>query len=74
MVPLTNVRLLEKAIELSGQSARSFGKYVLDVDERTVRRYLAGEREVRGPVRQLCRIIIADPSVILHLDMTLPTT
>ena len=55
--------LLRSAIEASGLAARRFAVEVLDVDERTVRRWLAGERELAGPVRVICRAIIADPSV-----------
>lgn len=55
--------IVASAIAASGLSARSFAAF-LEVDERTVRRWLAGERDVPGPVRVICRAIVADPSVV----------
>lgn len=53
------IEQLRAAIERSGYSARAFAVQVLDVDERTVRYWLAGEREMPGPVRQIVRAILA---------------
>jgi DNA-binding transcriptional regulator YiaG len=55
--------LLSAAIEASGLSARRFAVEVLTVDERTVRRWLAGDRELAAPARVICAAITADPAV-----------
>lgn len=57
---------LRQAIAASGLSARAFAGF-LEVDERTVRRWIADEREVPGPVRVICAAIIRDPSVVALL-------
>lgn len=57
---------LRAAIRLSGLSARAFAAFV-EVDERTVRRWLAGDRDVPGPVLVICRAILRDPSVVAAL-------
>jgi DNA-binding transcriptional regulator YiaG len=57
---------LRDAIAASGLSARSFAA-LLEVDERTVRRWLAGEREVPGPVAVIARAIVRDPRVVAAL-------
>lgn len=53
-----NPALLRAAIEASGLSARRFAVEVLAVDERTVRRWIAGDREMPGPAVQICRLIL----------------
>ena len=58
--------LLTDAIAASGLSARSFAA-LLEVDERTVRRWLAGDREIPGPVVVICRAIIRDPRIVASL-------
>ena len=58
-----DVALLERAIDLSGLSARGFALKLLGVDERTVRYWLAEDRGIPGPVRVICKAIIAEPSV-----------
>jgi len=63
---LTPDTLLRDAIDATGRSARSFS-HVLGVDERTVRRWLAGEREMPGPAVQLCRLLIARPALAEEL-------
>lgn len=55
--------LLPDAIAASGLSARSFAA-IIAVDERTVRRWIAGERDVPGPVRVICRAILDNPGII----------
>jgi DNA-binding transcriptional regulator YiaG len=61
--PRSDPDLLVAAIDASGLSARRFAMELLTVDERTVRRWLAGDRELAAPVRVLCAAIIADPAV-----------
>lgn len=61
--PRGDAELLNDAIAASGLSARRFAVEVLDVDERTVRRWQAGERSIPGPVRMVCRVIVSDPSL-----------
>jgi hypothetical protein len=43
---------LRRAIELSGLSDRRFAKEVLVRDERTIRRWLAGDRPISKAVRE----------------------
>lgn len=63
----SNPALLRSAIEASGLSARRFAVKVLAVDERTVRRWLAGDRDMPGPAVQLCRLVLAAPDVVSSL-------
>lgn len=58
--------LLRNAIAVSGLSARSFAA-LLEVDERTVRRWIGEEREIPGPVLVIARAIIRDPRVVASL-------
>lgn len=58
--------VLREAIPASGLSARQFAQ-LLDVDERTVRRWLAGDREIPGPVRVICEAILRDPATVASL-------
>lgn len=60
---------LRQAIAASGLSARSFA-FLLEVDERTVRRWVGNEREVPGPVLVIARAIIRDPRVAAALAPT----
>jgi hypothetical protein len=48
---VSDTQLLEKAIEASGLSARRFAVEVLIRDERTIRRWLAGDAPMPKPVR-----------------------
>ena len=50
---------LARAIELSGLSARKFAKVVLVRDERTVRRWLAGDSPVPSSVREKVAELLA---------------
>jgi hypothetical protein len=59
--------LLRAAIEAAGLPARRFAVEVLDVDERTVRRWLADEREMPGPVRRICRAVVRRPRLAMEL-------
>ena len=61
-----DVERLTDAIALSGMSARVFAAGVLGVDERTVRRWIAGEREIPGPVRVICEFIRRHPHLMPH--------
>jgi DNA-binding transcriptional regulator YiaG len=58
--------VLDVAIAASGLSARSFAA-LLQVDERTVRRWKAEEREIPGPVIVICAAIIRDPRIVAAL-------
>jgi hypothetical protein len=53
---------LRHAISATTGSARAFA-VVIDSHERTVRRWLAGDRAIPGPVLQLCRLLTARPSL-----------
>ena len=63
--------LLRAAIDAAGLSARRFSVEVLDVDERTVRRWIAGDRELHATVRVLCAAIVDDPPLAARLAATL---
>jgi len=65
---MTRVDVLLDAMEATGYSARRFAR-VLDVDERTVRRWLAGDRGVPGPVRQFCRALLLAPGLAAALEI-----
>lgn len=58
--------VLEVAIAASGLSARAFAA-LIRVDERTVRRWKAEEREIPGPVLVICAAIIRDPRIVAAL-------
>jgi DNA-binding transcriptional regulator YiaG len=60
--PTTPREILEAAIEASGFSARAFARRVLDVNERTVRRWLDGETFGGTPLI-VCLAIIEDPAI-----------
>jgi len=59
--------LLRAAIATAGLSARRFAADVLDVDERNMRRWLEGERELQGTVRVVCDAILARPALAEEL-------
>lgn len=61
--------LLEAAKASTGLSLRALS-HVLGVNERTARRWLAGDRAMPGPARQLCRALATDPSLVLALGAT----
>jgi len=58
--------LLRQAIGVSGLSARAFAA-LLEVDERSVRKWLGEERRVPGTVRVVCRAIVRDPAIVASL-------
>jgi DNA-binding transcriptional regulator YiaG len=58
--------VLHVAIAASGLSARAFAA-LLEVDERTVRRWKASDREIPGPVLVICKAIIRDPRIVSAL-------
>lgn len=60
------VDLLDIAIAASGLSARAFAA-LIEVDERTVRRWKADEREIPGPVIVICRAILRNPAIVAAL-------
>lgn len=63
------LELLKRAIEASGLAARQFAVRILDVDERSLRYWLVGERGIPGPVRQLCRVVVEHPRVAKSIDL-----
>lgn len=58
---------LREAIEATTGSARAFAG-LIGSDERTVRRWLAGDRAIPGPVLALCRLLIARPKLARLLE------
>jgi DNA-binding transcriptional regulator YiaG len=64
---LTDRELLLTAIAAAGLSQAGFAASVLDVDERTVRRWLAGDRALDPTVRKVCRAIIHVPGLAVLL-------
>lgn len=67
----TDPVLLRAAIAASGLSARGFAIAVLGVNERTVRRWLSGERELQGTARVVCAAIVDDPALTLRLSRSI---
>lgn len=63
---MTDRDLIQAAMASTGLSARALS-HVLDCDERTIRRWLAGERPMPGPARQLLRILALEPALALAL-------
>lgn len=63
---MTNAEIAELAIKLSGFSAQAFARKVIDVDDRTVRRWLAGETFGGTPLL-LCLAIIRRPELAKEL-------
>lgn len=65
---MTDPELLTAAMTAAGyESTRRFGAEILNVDERNVRRWKEGERELQGTVRLLCHAIIARPALAREL-------
>lgn len=60
---LDGAELLNAAIEASGMSSRKFARDVIDVDERTVRRWKAGEYldGFNSTPRVICAAIVKRP-------------
>jgi hypothetical protein len=54
------IKLLQRAIELSGMSARQFAIQVLIRDDRTVRKWLHGDSEVPDVVRDFLMTYVHD--------------
>jgi hypothetical protein len=48
---MDDIALLNRAIALSGKSARRFAVEDLSRDERTIRRWIAGDRKLPRPAR-----------------------
>lgn len=65
---MTDAEILRAAIEAARLSARRFTIEVLDVDERTGRRWLAGENDLHGTVRLVCLAIIKRPRLAAELQ------
>jgi DNA-binding transcriptional regulator YiaG len=62
--------LVRQAIEATGLSARGLAR-LIGCNERTMRRWLAGADEPRGPARSLLRILAAAPETALLIgDVT----
>jgi hypothetical protein len=59
--------LMRAAVEAAGMSQEGFAVHVLGVDARTGRGYVAGERPLTGPVRQLARAVVRDPALAAYL-------
>jgi hypothetical protein len=62
--------LYRAAAEATGESHRGLARRVLRVDERTGRRWLAGESPMHPSARQLCRLLIAHPRLARELTAT----
>jgi Arc/MetJ family transcription regulator len=57
---MTDAELIAAAIKASGLSARKFAVTVLIRDERTIRRWLAGENPLPQAVRARCEAIVKE--------------
>lgn len=56
--PLSAAELLRRAITASGLSARRFAEDVMVRDERTVRRWIAGDVEIPAVVLRKLRALV----------------
>lgn len=65
---LTDAERLKRAIASTGLSDRAFAAQLLDVDERTVRYWLAEDRSVPGPVRVISQAILDHPVIARALE------
>lgn len=65
---LSDVERLKRAIESTGLTDRAFAAQLLDVDERTVRYWLAEARAVPGPVRVISQAILDHPVIARALE------
>jgi DNA-binding transcriptional regulator YiaG len=63
---MTDMELLSAAIDASEMSARRFAIEVLGVDDRSVRKWLAG-RSLPGTVRIICQAIVTRPEIVAEL-------
>ena len=57
-----DIARLKQAIELSGLSDRQFAKQVLIRDERTIRRWIAGDRPIPQAVREKIDELLDSPA------------
>lgn len=62
----SNPDSLRAALASTGLSQVALAQ-ALGVDPRTLRRWLAGDSEVPEPVRRVCVLLAADPSLVLAL-------
>jgi len=58
---MTDAELVRAAITVSGLSARRFAVEVLIREERTIRRWLAGDSPIPKAVRTRCMAIVNPP-------------
>lgn len=65
-MPAVPADLIATAMSATGLSARSLAR-VIGVDERTMRRWLAGDVPMPGPAIALMRILSAAPESVLLL-------
>jgi DNA-binding transcriptional regulator YiaG len=63
---MPDAEIIRAAITATSSSARGFAR-VIGVDERSMRRWLAGD-PVPGPVIALCRILAARPALVRLID------
>lgn len=62
---MSPAQLLDAAQAAAGyDSPTAFAREVLDVTPRAVQHWRTGAREFTGPAAQLCRAVIARPSIV----------
>lgn len=66
LASMTNAEIAKLAIKVSGFSAQAFARKVLDVDDRTVRRWLSGETFGGTPL-VICLAVIRRPELAKEL-------
>lgn len=64
---MTIAALVAQTMKATGLSARALAR-ILEIDERTMRRWQSGHREMPGPARQLCRLLVNDPALVKTLE------
>ncbi len=60
--------LLVTAIDAAGVTPRRFAADVLDVDQRNLRRWLTGAREMQSTVRVVCAAVVKRPELAAELS------
>ena len=61
---MSDPTLLRAAIEATGLPDCRFAAEVMNVNDRSVRRWLKGDRAFDGPAAVICKVIESDPSTV----------
>ncbi len=62
-----DAELVRRAIDSAGMTRAEFAA-LLEIDARTLRRWLSGDSPMPGAVRVMCRAIIRRPAILTQLQ------